>query len=74
MNWSPKGSKMTTYDLQHLLATVEQVRAELHPDLPAGFLEGVVRAEDAHADDSDGALKAIDAAVVRAISGAEGDS
>ena len=65
---------MTTYDLQHLLATVEQVRAELHPDLPPELLEAVVRAEDANADDPDRGLKAVEAAVTKYVVRVEDDS
>lgn len=54
---------MTTYDLQHLLATVEAVREELHPEVPAALLEAVVEAEDANPDADDAALRAIEAAV-----------
>lgn len=65
---------MATYDLQHLLATVEQVRAELHPDLPSELLEAVVRAEDANVDNPDRALKAVEAAITKYVAGVEDES
>lgn len=56
---------MATYDLRHLLDTVEQVRAEIHPEVSAALLEAVIRAEDEHSDDPEAALKAAEAAIER---------
>jgi hypothetical protein len=54
---------MPTTDLKDLTKTVELIRTELHPDLDAGFLEAVVSAEEANAEDDDEALRAIQAAL-----------
>jgi hypothetical protein len=50
---------MQTKDLKVLLEVVNAVRAELHPDLDAGFLEAVIRAEDKHLDDPVEASRAV---------------
>lgn len=50
---------MQTKDLKALLEVVDAVRAELHPDLDAGFLEAVIRAEDKHLDDPVEASRAV---------------
>ena len=50
---------MRTEDLKALLEVVNSVRAELHPDLDAGFLEAVVRAQDRHLEDPVEATRAI---------------
>jgi len=50
---------MRTNDLNDLTQTVEILRAELHPDLDAGFLAAVVRAEEANPEDDAEALRAI---------------
>lgn len=54
---------MRTTDLKDLTKTVEILRAELHPDLDAGFLEAVVRAEEENPEDDAEALRAIQTAL-----------
>jgi len=54
---------MRTEDLKALLEVVNTVRSELHPDLDAGFLEAVVRAEDKHLEDPVEATRAIQEAL-----------
>lgn len=54
---------MRTTDLKDLTKTVELLRKELYPDLDAGFLEAVVRAEEGNPEDDDEALRAIHAAL-----------
>lgn len=54
---------MQTNDLQDLLETVEQLRAEIHPDLDAKFLEAVVHAEEENPEDDAEAVRAIQAAL-----------
>lgn len=61
------GSKMRTTDLKDLLKTVEQLRAELHPDLDAKFLEAVVRAEEENPEDDAEAVRVIQAALKAAL-------
>ena len=50
---------MRTTDLKDLTKTVDLLRTELHPDLDAGFLEAVVRAEEENPEDDAEALRAI---------------
>lgn len=54
---------MRTTDLHDLLATVERVRADRHPELDAGFLEAVVQAEQAFPEDDSSAVQAIEEAL-----------
>jgi len=54
---------MRTTDLTELTKTVKLLRKELHPDLDAGFLEAVVRAEEENPEDDAEALRAIQAAL-----------
>lgn len=54
---------MRTTDLEELTKTVERIRQERHPDLDAGFLEAVVRAEEENPEDDNAALRAIQAAL-----------
>lgn len=54
---------MRTNDLQDLLETVEQLRAELHPDLDAKFLKAVVHAEQENPEDDAEAVRSIEAAL-----------
>lgn len=56
-------SKMRTTDLTDLKKTVERLREKLHPDLQAGFLEAVVKAEEENPEDDAAALHAIQAAL-----------
>lgn len=49
---------METNDIKELIATVEAIRAEKHPELPQKLLEAVVSAEESNSDDTD-ALRAI---------------
>ncbi len=56
---------MRTTDLHDLLATVERVRADCHPELDAGFLEAVVQAEQAFPEDDSSAMQAIEEALNR---------
>lgn len=58
---------MRTTDLKDLLKTVEQLRAELHPDLDATFLEAVVRAEEENPEDDAEAVRVIQAALKAAL-------
>jgi hypothetical protein len=57
------GPKMATTDLTDLMKTVALLRAELHPDLDATFLEAVVRAEEANPEDDAEAVRAIEMAL-----------
>jgi hypothetical protein len=50
---------MQTKDLKALIEVVNAVRAELHPDLDAAFLEAVIRAEDKYLDDPVEASRAV---------------
>lgn len=54
---------MKTTDLSDLLATIEAVRSEMHPELSPEFLISVVEAEQAHLDDEPQALKEIRSAL-----------
>lgn len=54
---------MRTTDLKDLLEVVEVLRREQHPELDAGFLEAVVRAEEQNPDDEDEAIRAIQSAL-----------
>lgn len=54
---------MRTIDLKDILATVELMRSQRHPDLSAEFLGAVVRAEEENSEDNEGALSAIEAAL-----------
>jgi hypothetical protein len=54
---------MRTTDLQELMNAVELKRAELHPELDAGFLESVVRAEEENPEDDDEAMRLIQIAL-----------
>jgi stage V sporulation protein SpoVS len=62
---------MRTTDLKDLTNTVELLRKKLHPDLDAGFLAAVVRAEEENHEDDAEALRAIQAAL-RAVLVAKG--
>ena len=52
-------------DLQHLRMTVESVREELCPSLPAAFVTAVIDAEEEYPDDAASALRAIEEALAR---------
>jgi hypothetical protein len=54
---------MRTTDLNELMQTVEALRSELHPDLDAGFLELVIRAEAENPEDDGDAIQAIETAL-----------
>ena len=58
---------MQTTDLKDLINTVEILRAELHPDLDASFLEAVVRAEEENPEDDTEAVRAIQTALKVAL-------
>lgn len=62
---------MKTTDLKDLLKTVEFLRKELHPELDAGFLKAVVRAEEQNPEDDAEALREIEAAL-RSVLAAQG--
>lgn len=61
---------MKTTDLNDLLATIEAVRSETHPELSPEFLISVVEAEQAHLDDEPEAVKKIERAL-NALLGSE---
>lgn len=61
---------MKTTDLNDLLATIEAVRSEMHPELSPDFLISVVEAEQAHLDDELEAVKKIERAL-NALLGSE---
>lgn len=54
---------MQTNDLKDLIDTVELLRKELHPELDAGFLKSVIRAEEQNPEDDAEARRAIEAAL-----------
>ncbi len=58
---------MRKTDLKDLMRTVDLLRSELHPDLDAGFLEAVVRAEEENPEDDAEAVHAIQAALKAAL-------
>lgn len=58
---------MRKTDLKDLVKTVELLRTELHPNLDAGFLEAVVRAEEENPEDDAEAVRAIQAALKAAL-------
>lgn len=62
---------MRTTDLKELMHTVEALRQEMHPELDAGFLEQVIRAEEENTEDEGAAVQAIEAAM-RALLKAKG--
>ena len=64
---------MRKTDLQDLLKTVETIRQELHPDLDAGFLDAVVRAEEQCPEDEEGAVRAIETALKVLLEGQGGN-
>jgi hypothetical protein len=55
---------MKKTEVDEILATVEEIREELHPEIGSEFVEAVVRAEELNADDDKGALRAIEDALV----------
>ena len=63
---------MQTTDLKDLIDAVESLRKQLYPDLDAGFLEAVVRAEEENPEDDAEALRAIQAAL-KVVMVAQGD-
>jgi hypothetical protein len=54
---------MRTTDLKDILATVERLRDELHPDLDPAFIQAVVRAEEENLEDDAEALRMIESAL-----------
>jgi ABC-type nitrate/sulfonate/bicarbonate transport system substrate-binding protein len=58
---------MRANDLEKITKTVATVRAELHPELAADFLDAVIRAEDENAEDDEGALRMIQAALTKVL-------
>lgn len=50
---------MRATDLTDLLAVVEEVREETHPDLPAELVRDIVVLEDQHGDDESTVLQAL---------------
>jgi hypothetical protein len=54
---------MKTKDLKSLLETVDALRREMYPDLDNGFLEAVVKAEEANPGDEGEAIAAIEKAL-----------
>jgi hypothetical protein len=57
------GSKMKKTEVDKILATVEEIREELHPEIGAGFVAAVVKAEEMNPDDDSAALQAIEGAL-----------
>lgn len=62
---------MQTTDLKDLIETVELLRKQLHPDLDAGFLRAVVRAEEENPEDDAEAVRSIQLALKEVLA-AEG--
>lgn len=58
---------MTTTDRDDLVAAVIAARDDIHPELDVEFLIDVVRAEAEAGDDQDTAMRAVEAAVTRAL-------
>jgi hypothetical protein len=58
---------MRASDLEEITKTVAAVRAELHPELAAEFLDAVIRAEEENPEDDEGALRVIQAALTKVL-------
>jgi hypothetical protein len=56
-------TKMPKTELDEILATVEEIRLELHPEIGAAFMAAVVKAEELNPDDEAAAMRAIQDAV-----------
>lgn len=59
---------MRTTDLKELREIVDTIRRERHPELDAGFLDAVIRAEEDNPDDDAEALRAIQVALKTILS------
>ncbi len=59
---------MRTSELKALLKTVQSIRAEKYPELSSEFLEAVVNAEEANADDDASAIREIELALQNVLS------
>ena len=58
---------MPTTNLKDLMKTVELLRAKLHSDLDAAFIEAVVRAEEENPEEDEEAVRAIEIALNTAL-------
>jgi hypothetical protein len=62
---------MQKIDLSNIVNTVEAIRLELHPELPAGFVAAVIAAEEQNPDDDVAATRSINLALANYIDAGE---